>query len=242
MRPRKILLVAFSVAAVLAVLMLFLIPPILRSFFYPKAHGLPPVVAEMTEQLLSHLQNVLETNASIVAQSLQAGLSEAHISELEAAAGLRLSQELRALYRWHNGMSTNATVGLLPGQRFVPFDEAVAERALTRRQLASGTLGERASYRVFAGHRKSWLRVLDDGAGDGYFYDHQRADAEGAFFCHMAEEGYYLWFPSVRNFLAGVIECYQTQAVKLGTDGKHLEEDARRTEKVWARLGKEKES
>ena len=28
-------------------------------------------------------------------------------------------------------------------------------------------------------------------------------------FYHMAEESYYVWFPSIRNFLAGVIEFYE---------------------------------
>ena len=31
---------------------------------------------------------------------------------------IQLTEDLKALYRWHNGMSTNATAGLLPGQRF----------------------------------------------------------------------------------------------------------------------------
>ena len=132
-------------------------------------------------------------------------------------------------------MPTNTTVGLLSGQRFLPLEEVVAERALMRQQ--SG-----AAFGIFAGHRKSWLHVLDDGAGDGYFYDPERTDAQGAFFFHSAEVGHYVWFPSLRNFLSGVIECYQSQAVKVAGDGKSLEEDADRTEKIWSRLGKSKES
>ena len=108
-------------------------------------------------------------------------------------------------------------------------------RALVRQQ--SG-----AAFRVFAGHRRSWLRVLDDGAGDGYFYDPERTDAQGAFFFHFAEASYYVWFPSLRNFLSGVIECYHTQAVKVAADGKSLGEDSGRTEKIWSRLGKSNES
>src|SRR5205823_6805589 len=143
--------------------------------------------------------------------------------------------DLREFYRWHNGVPTNSTVGLLPGQRFVPLAEVVAERALIGRQSS-------LAFTVFAGHRKSWLHVLDDGAGDGYFYDPERPDAQGAFFFHFAEVGHYIWFPSLRNFLSGVIECYQTQAVKVATDGKGLDEDSGRTEKIWNRLGKSREA
>jgi len=192
-------------------------------------------VGQTTEQLLTHLQAVLETNAQMVARSLQPGLSDAQIAELEAQGGFRLSDDLRALYRWRNGMPTNITVGLLPGQRFIPLAEVVAERALMRQQ--SGL-----AFSVFAGHRKSWLHVLDDGAGDGYFYDPERTDAQGAFFFHFAEVGYYVWFPSLRNFLSGVIECYQTQAVKVAADGNGFDEDADHTEKIWSRLGKSRES
>ena len=233
-RPRKIILTACVLAAGVVVVAILAGPSMQRSFFYPKPRSLPPVVGETTVQLLARLQATLETNAPLVAQSLQPGLSDAQISELETQGGFRLSGDLRALYRWHNGMPTNSTVGLLPGQRFVPLAEVVAERALIGRQSS-------LAFTVFAGHRKSWLHVLDDGAGDGYFYDPDRPDAQGAFFFHFAEVGHYIWFPSLRNFLSGVIECYQTQAVKVATDGKSLDEDSGRTEKIWSRLGKSRE-
>jgi hypothetical protein len=95
---------------------------------------------------------------------------------------------------------------------------------------------------VFAGHRSGWVQVLDDGAGDGYFYDPTRTDAEGAFFHYFAEERYYLWFPSLRNFLAGTIECYESQAVKVAAEGKSLDEDFDRTQKIWERFAKSSEN
>ncbi len=82
------------------------------------------------------------------------------------------------------------------------------------------------------------MHVLDDGAGDGYFYDPERQETEGAFFYHMAEGSYFIWFPSFRNFLSGVIECYETRCFKLSADGKSLDEDAQGSEKIWHRLAK----
>jgi len=241
-RTRKQLLVALALVAALVVALILAGPSIQRSFFYPKPRGLPPVVSQTTEQLLTRLQSVLETNAPIVARALQPGLSDAQIAALEAQGGFRLSDDLRALYRWHNGLTTNSTVGLLAGQRFVPLDEVVRERALVGQQVASGSAVQRSASSVFAGHRTGWVQVLDDGAGDGYFYDPKRTDAEGAFFHHFAEVGYYLWFPSLRNFLAGVVECYESQAVKMAADGKSLDEDFDRTEKIWTRFAKSSES
>lgn len=208
-RPRKILLlIACAVVTIVVVAVMLAGPSMQRAFFYPKPRGLPPVVGDTTEQLLARLQTTLETNAPIVAQSMQPGLSNRQISHLEAQGGFRLSDDLRALYRWHNGMGTNSAVGLLPGQRFVPLDEVVASRMRMHQQ--SGV-----AFRVFAGHRKQWLHILDDGAGDGYFYDPQRTDAQGSFFLYFGEGAYYVWFPSLRNFLSGVIECYQTRTVKV---------------------------
>ncbi len=214
---------------------LFLVgPSVLRSFFYPKASALPPRVSDSTDQLLARLQTVLESNAVPVANSLQDGLSDAQILAFEMQGGFRLSDDLRATYRWHNGMSSSNSIGLLPGLRFLPLDEIVSGLASARQQ--SGF-----AHKIFAGHRRGWLHILDDGAGEGYFWDPQRNDNEGAFFFYFAEANYYIWFPSVRNFLSGVIECYQSGAVKLEPDGKAFEEDAERTGNIWRRLAKSNE-
>jgi len=237
-RARKLVLVSAALCAAVIIAVMVAGPAMQRSFFYPKPRGLPPVVGDKTQHLLARLEAVLETNASVVARALQPGLSDSEIARLETEGGFHLSDDLRALYRWHNGMSTNSVVGLLPGQRFVPLDEVVCERALLRQQLASATSAPRAEFRIFAGHRKTWVQILDDRAGDGYFYDPERSDAGGAFFHHFAEGGYYMWFPSLRNFLAGAIECYETHSIKVAPGGKDLEEDTDRAEKIWSRFGK----
>jgi hypothetical protein len=230
-RKRTTLIVVAGLAIGIVAALIFAGPALQRSFFYPKAKNLPPVVSQDVEQLLGRLQAAIETNAPAVAQALQPGLSEPQISTLEAQGGFRLSSDLRVFYKWHNGMGTNAVFGLLPGQRFLPLEQCVAERALVRQQRG-------AAFAIFAGHRKSWVHVLDDGAGDGYFYDPERTDATGAFFYYMAESGYYVWFPSFRNFVSGVIECYETRSVRLSADGKSLDEDGPGTEKIWQRLAK----
>lgn len=83
---------------------------------------------------------------------------------------------------------------------------------------------------------------MDDGAGDGYFYDPKRKEAGGAFFYFMAEENYYVWFPSLRNFLSGVVESYQTGVIKVTANGNSLDEDTDKMQKLWDRLGKASES
>lgn len=227
-----------AIAVIVIVGLILAAPSIQRSFFYPEPRGLPPVVSQTTEQLLARLQTVLETNAPVVAAALQPGLSDAQIVALESQGRFRLSDDIRALYRWHNGIVRTSTIGLLAGQRFVPLDEVVQEQSLARQQRSSGSAVKQAAYSVFVRHRKSWIHVLDDGAGDGYFYDPKRKDSEGAFFYHFAEDRHYLWFPSVRNFLAGVVECYESRGVRSGADGKSLDEDFDRTHQIWERFAK----
>jgi hypothetical protein len=227
-RKGKVLVIVAGVTVGVVASLILAGPILQRSFFYPKPKNLPPVVSQNVDQLLAALQATLETNAPAVVEALRPGLSETQISALEAQGGFRLSTDLRAFYRWHDGMATNTTLGLLPGQRFLPLEECAAERAMIGQQKG-------AAFAVFAGHRKSWVHVLDDGAGDGYFFDPDRQET-GAFFYHMGEGGYYIWFPSFRNFLSGVIECYGTRRVKLSGDGKSFDEDSSGTEKIWHRL------
>lgn len=241
-RTRKLLFAGVGVIAMLAIAFVLAGPVVVRSVFYPKPEGLPAVVSQTTEQLLARLENVLRTNAPLVAGALRPGLSDAEIAAMEAEGGFRLSDDLRILYRWRNGMVTNSAAEFLPGQRFLPLEDVMRERSVVAQQEASATALQRAAYSVFAGHRKYWVHIFDDGAGDGYFYDPNRRDSDGAFFFHFAEVAYYVWFPSVRNFLAGVIECYETEAVKVAADGKSLEENSQQTEKIWARFGRARES
>lgn len=238
-KTKKILIFGVTALFIVFVALVLTIPSLAKSFFYPQSNRLPTIVSMSTEQLLNQLQLVLETNAPLVAQSLEPGLSDEKISELESQGGFRLSKELKALYRWHNGMATNSPIGLVPGQRFIPLDEFVRQKTLMCQQADSETFIQGFVYKIFAGYRKNWVQVMDDGAGDGYFYDPDRAD--GAFFFHFTEVGYYRWFPSLNNFLAGTIECYEKKVFKISADGKKFEQDSEQAETIWNRLSKNSE-
>jgi hypothetical protein len=237
-RGKKILLLAAAILVAVIAVLIVAGPLMLRSFLYPKPRGLPQAVSFTTDQLLARLQLVLATNAPMLAQSLQPGLSDAQITALESEGDFRLSKNLKALYRWRNGMSTNCPYGLVPGHRFLPLEEVKLQRTMMRQELASATGLQRLGFSLFAGHRQNWVTILDDTAGDGYFYDPDRTHAEGSFFYHMASGAYYTWFPSLNNFLLGVIECYEGGAFKVSADGKSLEEDSTRAQKIWERLAK----
>jgi cell wall assembly regulator SMI1 len=235
-------LLIITVLAGAALVTLLLAGPVLQAqFFYPKPGPLPAAVTEPTETLLNRLQKTLEKNAPEIAHQLQPGLSEAEINAQEMAGGFVLPAEIRALYRWHNGQAPASPDGLLPGLRFLPLETTVRERQLLSQQLRAEGFWSRLNFKIFAGHRRSWVPILDDGSGDGYYVDPDRSDAEGAFFYNFSEVRFYTWFPAFRNFLTGLIECYDTGAVRLSPDRKSLDENHPKTRVIWQRLSVSRE-
>lgn len=209
----------------------------IRSFFYPSPSNLPPIVDESAEDLLQRLEQILQERAPAVANALQPGLTDEQITDIETAGGFHLSEDLRALYKWHNGMSRDGPLDFIPGHLFLPLDGAVDQRAALHEQLRSATSIQRAFYSVTIGHRTNWLTVFDDGAGDGYFYDPERREQEGAFFYHFAEDTDFRFFPSARNFIAGVVEGFESGAYRPSDDEQYLEEDYEQTEMIWRQYG-----
>lgn len=234
---RVLLIVGLLAGAFIAALIIA--GPILQArVFYPKPTALPASVGESTDVLLARLEKTLQARTPELARHLQPGLTDEAIRQWETAGGFRLPEDLRALYRWHNGQAPDSPDGLLPGVRFLSLENVVLERLVLRQQVAALSFGPRLYHRVFAGHRHPWVQILDDGSADGYFVDPSRRDVEGAFFYHFSENGHYTWFPSLRNFLAGLIECYDSGAVRLTPDRKQLEEDSDRTRLIWQRLAR----
>jgi len=74
---------------------------------------------------LSGLETWLKTNYRAAHGSLQPGLSDEAITGLLADWPYTLSDDVRALYRWHDGFE-DTQVELLPGLSFLPLAEALA--------------------------------------------------------------------------------------------------------------------
>lgn len=111
------------------------------------------VLSDEFQKMLSHL-------GPGTAKSFQPGLSEAEIDAVLLATGLKLSQELRSLFRLQNGQVTDGhRVERMPFgiYGFYPLAWAV----------------EKASYlaKMNSDWRRSWLPILSNEAGDYYFCD-----------------------------------------------------------------------
>lgn len=201
----------------------------LEAFLYPQPPAMPTAVDTPIEQLLAQLEAVLREKHPAAAEALRPGLTDAQVLELETRGGFELTEELRALYRWHDGMSAEQGIALFDYFEF-PSLELVVERHLALRgQMEAETGASGAVSSLFAGHTESWVSIFPDLAGDGYFFDHQRGAEPGAFFYHFIEIGYYRFFPSLNSFLAGLIECYETDAYPLSPSRDDLD----REQAIW---------
>ena len=225
------------VVLLLVVASFFLARLALRMFFYPRPRAFPPAATDQTtEQLLARLDAVLEQHARGVAIALRSGLSEEQINALEWKHKCALSDDLRALYRWHDGMPRDEkTPDFIPGHRFVPLAEALELREQMTSEVRSIPLASRLILAAVAGHRLGWVHVLDDGCGDGYFYDPDRRGREGSFFYLFTEDRQYRYFRTLADFLAGVIECYESGVYRAGADGQ-VEEDFMKSSALWPRF------
>jgi cell wall assembly regulator SMI1 len=189
-------------------------------FFYPPAPAMPAPVPESVVDLLARYEKLLEAKAPMVLATLQPGLTDAEIDTLESRHAIKLTGDLRALYRWRNGTPRNAsTIHVFPDHWFVPLDEALTDRDVMRKQVRALPGTQRRLHAAVAGHRDAWVGLIGDPAGDGYFYDPDRTEPEGSFFFCFAEDAAYVFYPAFRNYLAEVLAGYETGVNGFGQYG-----------------------
>jgi cell wall assembly regulator SMI1 len=241
MKRKRVFILVPSVLLAILIVALFLIPRSIRNFFYPTAKPMPPVVNISMAEILKKLEVLMQDKAPAVLAELQTGLSDSEISALESKSGVQLPDDMKALYHWRNGSGNRNPMlcGPIPGHRFLPLNEALGLNSVITNQLAGASGVQRAAFEVFAGHAKSWIPLFDDGAGDGYFFDPKRKASEGAVFYHFAEDASYVFFPSIKNLIAGTVKCYEQDAFAWKTNGNAtgLTQDFERSQKIWQEFG-----
>ena len=155
---------------------------------------------------------------------------------MERDFGFQLTDELRELYKWHDGMSRDGPGDFIPGHRFLPLDEAVRQSIALRSQIKGASFVQRTLYNLVASHKNSWLTILDDGAGDGYFFDSTRVAAGCEVFYAFTETGDFQFFPSLKNLFDGIRQCYEGGVYKSVDNSDHLQEDYEASVRIWSRL------
>ncbi len=208
----------------------------MRDVMYPTAVGMPAEVDEPIDQVLDRLESALAKHAPDTLASLQPGVTATQLKELEGKLGVQLSDDLRSLYMWRNGQVDDFEVDFIPIHHFASLERLVEERKEMVRQREEATGLQRVLGEAFIGHRFDWLPIFQDLAGDGYYYDPTRSHAEGAVFYNFNETGEFVFFPSLKNLLAGFVECYEMGVYSIDSDGR-LVADYGRSREVWTKYG-----
>ena len=115
---------------------------------------------------------------------------------------------MQELYRWHNGLANNKE--LFPGHGFWSLENAIQTNQEFRKKGLYFLLP----------NEKYWLILFPDSAGDGYYYDPQSNYETGGIFYNFREAGYYRFFPSIKNLLKAIIECYQNDVYPQNANAK----------------------
>lgn len=171
---------------------------------YPRPTKLPEATDRKLADLLSEYEKVLRDICPEIHATLQPGLSAEGLDALEAKHGIVLSDDIRALYSWKNGSSDDKQA--FPFNRFVPLAEALEARELFREGPKDRNPEVEAVYHASLGFRYPWVGVLENGFGDGYFYDPERRDEGSCFFHTFHDEPGYTFYPSVGNYIEQMLE------------------------------------
>lgn len=165
---------------------------------------MPQIVEDSMESLLQSLETELEMHDPGLVRSLQPCITLEELDRAEAILGQDIHPELRALYSWHNGIEDGKE--FIPGHTFWSLEDSIRTNQEANREYQRRGVG------WLMVHEKNWLVLFPDPAGDGYYYDPARRYDTGGIFYNFRESGYYRYFPSIKNLLKAIVECYQNGA------------------------------
>jgi cell wall assembly regulator SMI1 len=166
----------------------------------------PRLVRALTE-VVGHLARL----GCAVVPLIRPGLTAAEIAREEAKLPFALTEEIRAVYRWCNGVraldgKVLADVWFFPGFYLPRLEDAV-------REFEDRKLGPQ--------WRKGWFPLFSDGAGD--FYNvacrKQTADAAPVIGFMHGEPDQNVEYLSVTTMIETLADCYRQGAFFLDPDG-----------------------
>jgi cell wall assembly regulator SMI1 len=233
LKKRRIALISFATVIGLLGLLLGIGYAIRAKFhrhMYPKPATMPAVTSATVATLLPRLEQSLSRHAPQVIAGLQPGLPEERVQELQDQYAISLPPELVELYKWRDGCSPSWAGNIIPGHSLVPLEHALENRASILLQVNT-TFLQRLAGDFLAGYRKGWIQILDDGAGDGFFYDPARRPMEGQYCYYMPEGPATAFFPCLANMLQYFIEAFESGAFRQNPNVQ-LDEDYRKADEL----------
>lgn len=201
------------------------VPP--DDVLYPYPTQMPERTEVPLPELLSQYEQVVQRLSPEAYAALQPGLTTKQLDELETQYDIVLHEDIRQLYKWHNGSDSTVRVDAFPYMRFVPLDEALKSRELFRTPDPTISQERQEFQDEWLGFRYAWVGVLENGAGDGYYYDPDRRGESACFFFTAHDDIGYMFYPSIGNYIEELLELDRRQ--ELTVDELGIEEDSERT-------------
>ena len=170
-----------------------------------------PVSSSVTSQesvtfkdKLFHLENTLKNQSPFIHEKLSPPATDQQLQELRVGLGGAKVEYLEMWFSWHNGCS-GTVINILPLGRILSIKEALADR---KRMMGMPFVDSK---------RKSAIKLLDDGAGDGFFLD--ITSKEPRIFYHMQEDPYPQDYGTLPEFLTLISDIHAAGLAKKGSNG-----------------------
>lgn len=158
---------------------------------------LTPAELQELQNGFTHLQNVLMIKAPFLQTNLAPPALDTEIAGLRSALNGRKIEVLEAWFRWHNG-TTNLSMSLLPLGRPLSLAESLEDRKMIQGIPFVDRL------------RKNSIKILDDGAGDGFFLD--VTAAKPLVFYHMLEDPTPRAYGTMTEFISFIASVFEKDA------------------------------
>lgn len=168
------------------------------------------------------LDAALVSQALEIHQELAPPATDAEIQKLRRALNGKRVESLEAWYRWHNGTIDHTF--LLPLGRPLSIAEALDHRSEIQTVPFVDDL------------RTSAIKLMDDGAGDGYFLDVTSPTPQ--VFYHMLEDPFPRYYGTMENFINYVARDYEDGIVFVNDSGQLDYDDSEFAVKEEAHLAK----
>jgi hypothetical protein len=135
---------------------------------------------------LEKLEETLTIKSPYILAQLTPGASDEDLKALRSELGGVQIESLELWYQWHNGCSDQVT-NVLPLGRLLSIDEAIEDRRLMN------------NVEFVDAKRKNAWKILDDGAGDGFFLD--ITNPSPRVFYHMLEDPFPRDYGTLQEFV-----------------------------------------
>lgn len=142
---------------------------------------------------LAELEDILRDKSPIVFAKLAPPATDEELATLRSELGGVHIQCLELWYGWHNGC-TGGSIDILPLGRMLSITESLEDRRLTQ------------DIPFVDAKRKNALKILDDGAGDGFFLD--IASRNPRVFYHMLEDPNHRDYGTLQEFAAFISDVH----------------------------------